>query len=166
MSGIEFIAALDATLPLQASQRLGSLDQSELLDMLGAIGVSQTQTRIYEEQAGPNGEAWAPLNSSYENSKKGSGGLLQGDGDLMTSMEFESGSGEVSWGSPLVYAAIHHFGGVITPKSASKLVFQLGGRTIVADSVTIPDRPYLGISAGNAVELEETALVFVAEPFR
>ncbi len=93
--------------------------------------------------------------------------MLQSEGNLVTSMDHVVGSGEVSWGgSPLVYAAIHHFGGVITPKNAEKLVFQMGGRTIVADSVTIPERPYLGISPDNAAELEDTALMFIAEPFR
>lgn len=166
MSGIEFFAELDAALPMMAAEELASLDQGVLLDALGAIGVSQTQTRISDEQAGPNGEVWAPLNSEYAKGKKGSGGILQGDGDLVSSMDFQSSSHDVSWGSPLVYAAIHHFGGVITPKNASKLVFTIGGKTIAADSVTIPDRPYLGISSENAVELEQTALMFIAEPLR
>ncbi|SNY91392.1 Phage virion morphogenesis family protein [Cohaesibacter sp. ES.047] len=166
MSGIEFLASLDATLPLRAASKLAALDEAELLDAVGAIGVSQSQRRISDEQAGPNGEAWPALNPEYAKGKRGAGGILEGEGDLITSMDHVVGSGEVSWGSPLVYAAIHHFGGVITPKNAEKLVFQLGGRTIVADAVTIPERPYLGISQDNAAEIEDTALIFIAEPFQ
>ena len=100
--------------------RFARLQASELLDALGAIGVSQTQRRISDEQQGPNGEAWAPLNPRYASSKRGSGGLLQGEGDLVTSMDHIVGASEVSWGSPLVYAAIHHFGGTITPKNGGQ----------------------------------------------
>lgn len=44
----------------------------------------------------------------------------------------------------LVYAAIHEYGGVITPKAAKALVFEIDGRKIFAQSVTIPPRPYMG----------------------
>ncbi|WP_321447351.1 phage virion morphogenesis protein [uncultured Cohaesibacter sp.] len=166
MSGIEFLADLDASLPMAVANRFARLQASELLDALGAIGVSQTQRRISDEQQGPNGEAWAPLNPRYASSKRGSGGLLQGEGDLVTSMDHIVGASEVSWGSPLVYAAIHHFGGTITPKNGDKLVFSIGGETIEADAVDIPARPYLGISSDNAAEIEDTALMFIGEPFQ
>jgi phage gpG-like protein len=49
-------------------------------------------------------------------------------------------------GSPVVYAAIHEFGGIIRPKNAKFLVFQLAGKWIHATKVTIPARRWLSKS--------------------
>lgn len=46
-------------------------------------------------------------------------------------------------GSPVVYAAIHEFGGIIRPKNAKYLVFQIDGRFIRARQVTMPKREWL-----------------------
>ncbi len=70
MSGIEFLAALDAALPIRVAGQLAALDESQLLDAVGAIGVSQTQRRIVDEESGPNGETWPALNSEYAKGKK------------------------------------------------------------------------------------------------
>ena len=50
---------------------------------------------------------------------------------------------EVMVGTDVIYAAIHEFGGVITPKKAKALAFEIGGELIFAKSVHIPARPYL-----------------------
>ena len=49
-------------------------------------------------------------------------------------------------GSPLVYAAIHEFGGIIKPKNAQFLVFQIDGQWIRTKQVTIPKREWLSKS--------------------
>jgi phage gpG-like protein len=46
-------------------------------------------------------------------------------------------------GSPVVYAAIHEFGGVIRPKKAKFLSFQIDGKWIRTKQVTMPKRPWL-----------------------
>jgi phage gpG-like protein len=46
----------------------------------------------------------------------------------------------------LVYAAIHHFGGTITPKNKGALAFRVGGRSFVRKSITIPARPFMTIT--------------------
>jgi len=46
-------------------------------------------------------------------------------------------------GSPVVYAAIHEYGGIIRPKKAKYLTFQIAGKWIRARSVTIPKREWL-----------------------
>ena len=51
-------------------------------------------------------------------------------------------------GSPVVYAAIHEFGGIIRPKNAKYLVFQIDGKWIRTKKVTIPKRAWLS----NSVE--------------
>jgi phage gpG-like protein len=41
------------------------------------------------------------------------------------------------------YARIHEFGGIIRPKEATALRFQIGDKWITTKKVTIPARPYL-----------------------
>ena len=49
-------------------------------------------------------------------------------------------------GSPVVYAAIHEFGGIIKPKNAKYLVFQINGKWIRTKKVTMPKREWLSKS--------------------
>lgn len=42
-----------------------------------------------------------------------------------------------------VYAKIHEYGGVITPRTAAALVFEIDGHRIATQKVTIPPRPYM-----------------------
>lgn len=49
-------------------------------------------------------------------------------------------------GSPVVYAAIHEFGGIIKPKKAKYLVFQIDGTWIRTKQVTMPKREWLAKS--------------------
>jgi len=60
-----------------------------------------------------------------------------------------SGSGYAgTWGSKdVVYALIHELGGVVKPVRAKALRFQVDGQWVIAQSVTIPARPYLRPSA-------------------
>ena len=46
-------------------------------------------------------------------------------------------------GSDVVYARIHEYGGTIVPKVAKALRFVIGGQTVVAKSVTMPERSFL-----------------------
>ena len=72
------------------------------------------------------------------------------------------GSHAVRWGSGLIYAAIHQLGGTIVPKAAKALVFTgADGSLVFAQKVTIPARPYLGVSAANAAQMERLALSFI-----
>lgn len=52
----------------------------------------------------------------------------------------------VKFGSDRPYAAIHQFGGTITPKTGKFLVFNIGGRKVFAKKVTMPARPYLPVT--------------------
>lgn len=46
-------------------------------------------------------------------------------------------------GTNVIYAAIHEFGGIITPKHAKMLAFELDGKLIFAHSVRINATPYM-----------------------
>ena len=70
-------------------------------------------------------------------------------------------------GSNLPYARIHQKGGTIKPKKAKKLVFKgRGGKKVAVDEVTIPARPYLGVSADDMKEVRETISDFLAGTFK
>lgn len=49
-------------------------------------------------------------------------------------------------GSPVVYAAIHEYGGIIKPKKAKYLSFQIDGTWIRTKKVTMPKREWLSKS--------------------
>lgn len=99
----------------------------------------------------PEGRAWAPLNPLYAANKRGPG-ILRGSGmrgGLMGSITFRAGNGRVQIGTNRIYGAIHQYGGVIRPKNGKALKFMMGGRVFTMKSVTIPKRPYLGLSSAD-----------------
>jgi phage gpG-like protein len=160
----------------RAISELGDLPLNELAETLGAVGVSQTQARIASGGPGPDGEEWAPLSDGYKDKKaaQSSGGLLSFGGFLFASLSSEASGAGVEWGSNLDYAAIHQFGddgSEIKVASHIRIISQAFGENLpfpVAVTVAgftrqqnTPARPYLGVSADNAEEIEATALEFV-----
>lgn len=55
-------------------------------------------------------------------------------------------------GSPVVYAAIHQFGGIIRPVKSKYLVFQIDGRWIRTKKVVMPAREWLSKSVADEVD--------------
>jgi phage gpG-like protein len=49
-------------------------------------------------------------------------------------------------GSPVVYAAIHEYGGIIRPKNSKYLVFRINGSWVRTKKVTMPAREWLSKS--------------------
>ena len=127
------------------------------LKNIGEAAVAWTLRRFDTETA-PDGTKWAPLNPDYAATKQG-GKILQGSGmrgGLMGSIVWQmQGNDSVVVGTNKIYGAIHQFGGIIQPRTADALVFRLGGRIIFAKKVTIPSRPWLGVSATNQNEIME-----------
>ncbi|MBI1495399.1 phage virion morphogenesis protein [Halocynthiibacter styelae] len=135
--------------------RLTVLDKHELLDTVGRLAQLQTRRRIRDEKTAPDGTPWK---ANYRGSS-----LLHDQGNLHDSIDYRVSGGDVEVGSSLVYAAIHHFGGVIKPKNAKALAFTAGGENFVVQSVTMPARPYLGLSSDNRDEIESVVADFIAE---
>lgn len=75
-------------------------------------------------------------------------GVLEGGIGVVTYAEPVADGVHGVWGVQDVrYALIHELGGVITPKQAKMLAFEINGKLVFAHSVTIPARPYLRPSA-------------------
>lgn len=53
-------------------------------------------------------------------------------------------------GSPVVYAAIHEYGGVIRPKNSKYLTFQINGKWVRTTQVNMPARRWLSKSVEDS----------------
>ena len=122
-----------------ALDRVADLQPVELLDVAGGVIESQTRRRIADEKTSPGGEEWPEWSIVTAGTRHSGHSLLVGELDLIDSIQYIVGGNEVEIGSPLVYAAIHNFGGE-------------AGR---GGSTEIPAREYLGLSDDNSQELEE-----------
>lgn len=142
-----------------ASLQAGLRDPFPLLGAIGTLLVRNTQDRFDDETA-PDGSSWAPLSPLYAPHKRGAGILRAAAmrGGLQGSITSRVDGANVIVGSNKVYAAVHQFGATITPKNP-------GGRLILRDwkgrafasaaEVTIPARPYLGLSRFDEVTILE-----------
>ncbi len=117
------------------------------LKNIGELLVRRTRAR-FAQAIGPDGKAWTPLNPGYAAAKRGAG-ILRESGQLASSIVWQMDGDALRIGTNKVYGAIHQFGGRIMPRNAQALMFRLGGKIVIARAVTIPARPYLGISASD-----------------
>jgi phage gpG-like protein len=131
--------------------RLGSGETGELMTNIGAALESSTRKRISETKTSPDGAAWAP-------NRAGTSILLQSGRHLLDSVAFIASAAEVEVGSSWEHAHVHQEGATITPKTAGALKFWVvsGGFTqfVMAKKVTIPARPFVGVSGEDEREIE------------
>ena len=133
---------------LKAVGELVTFDGRTLMEEIAAVGESQTRRRITDEKRAPDGTAWAP-------NLEGTSILQRSGQNLLASLAFSSDADTAEWGASWEYAHIHQDGAVITPKTAGVLMFKVRGKTVKAKSVTIPARPFVGLSDENRAELLE-----------
>jgi phage virion morphogenesis protein len=176
MTGARLEAKLDDAQVQGAVRRLLALGQT-MLPVARAIGVGlvrNTQDR-FREARDPQGQAWRTLNPAYAVLKRGPGILRESAmrGGLMGSISFQAAGGfsgaAVMVGTNKVYGAVHQFGAVIRPKSAGGRLYFRDGRGNVwgaARSVTLPARPYLGISREDRQTIADVLDVAVQRAVR
>jgi phage virion morphogenesis protein len=103
----------------------------------------------FASETAPDGTAWAPISEAWKERKQERGfsaGILKMRGDLLNSIRAEpDGSGVEIIAGPTEYAAIH----------------QLGGQAGRNKAVTIPARPFLGVSSEDAAEIVDAAKAFL-----
>ena len=151
--GVEItVNGLEAALSKLA--RLGEPLKGEMLEGLGALGVSQAQRRLASEKTSPAGAAWPKT-------AEGRGALFKTGAHLYDTMQHVAGADQVRWGTGWKIAPVHQYGATIRAKGKA-LVFTLGKKKVFARKVTIPARQFVGVSAANAVELVATAKKFIA----
>lgn len=132
-----------------------SFSPAEMMEGLASLGESQTRRRITSEKTAPDGAPWAP-------NVEGTSILHQTGNNLLDSVASFASEGEATWGASWQYAHVHQDGMTIVPKNADKLFFNIGGKTVAAKQVTIPARPFVGLSSDNREEM----LDLVTDVFR
>lgn len=140
-------AELDAALAL--IDGLAEAPLEELAEGLGRMIQEQTRFRIETEKTAPDGEAWKPNFAGTS--------ILYVSGALSQSIDYVASRESVIVGSGLVYARIHQDGGKIIPRNAKALAFMIGNALVLAKSVTMPARRYLGISSSNRADIVDAA---------
>lgn len=147
MSGFALNLTLDDA---SAMKGVGALLASlgNLRPVLNEIGAELEKTTLdrFETGVGPDGIAWKPSRRAAETG----GQTLVESTALRDSVHYvaDDHGVEIGAGGPAgAYAPIHQFGGTITAKDGY-LKFRLGsGAFVSVKSVTIPARPYVGLSA-------------------
>lgn len=148
MSGAQIELTLQGIAAVEA--RLGRLASADLDDLAfdaGALIEASTRERIATEKTSPEGAAWPAWSTRHAASRKASHSLLVEGNSLLTSIQNYTQGDTVKVGSNLVYAAIHQFGGK-------------AGR---GRKVTIPARPYLGLSDADREAVEALVIDRVEE---
>lgn len=142
MSGVSInVIATGLQEALNLIDHVATAPRYELMDGIGRLVQEQTRERIEVEKTSPDGAAWK---ANWAGSN-----LLYKSGALAQSIDYIASNDNVVVGSGIIYARIHQEGGKIVPKHASALAFQLGNQFLQVKSVTMPARPYIGLSAAN-----------------
>jgi len=112
---------------------LGGQDRKGLLDAIGGLIESQTQVRIEEEKASPDGKPWPEWSDDYAKTRHSGQSLLQNEGDLVDDLSHRViGTMAVETGVRVVYGPTQQFGD---------------------EDRGIPAREFLGYSEGNVDDL-------------
>lgn len=131
----------------------------KLNERLAAYGVSSTEER-FETQTAPDGRTWKPSIRAKEE-----GGLtLVKTPRLAVSFSPAATKDAAVWGTNVLYAAAHQFGVVIRAKNKPSLFFTLAtGAKVAVKSVTLPARPFLGVSDYDRQRLAGIAMTWGRE---
>lgn len=161
MSGVSISVTVTDASVRRAFDQLAVVmgNTAPVMAAIGTALVASTHMR-FVSQTDPDGNAWQALNQEYAENKRNSR-ILTESGRLRDSINDQAGRDEVRVGSNVIYAGVHQLGATIVPKNASHLFFRIGGRLVKADSVTLPARPYLGISSDDEAEIAEIVFSFV-----
>lgn len=163
MAGISIRLDADKALAGLGGLAQAGDDMTPLMADIGALGVQTTQDRFSLTNRAPDGAPWKPsMRAEAEGGK-----TLEKSTRLRDSIDFEVGPRRVVWGTNVSYGRIHQTGGVIRPKSGKALKFSLpGGGFAVVSKVTMPARPYLGISREDAEDIRALGVAYLKKAAR
>ena len=138
----------DVTRAIRKLVDLGE-DPTPIMRGIAAIGENSTRER-FETETAPDGTRWKPSIRA----RMTGGRTLTKDGHLSGSITSKYGRNFAEWGSNRIYAGIHQVGGDIHAKGGGFLRFRLaGGGFRSVKSVTIPARPFLGVSDEDKADM-------------
>ena len=136
----------------------GLEERRALMDSIGAA-IEGSTIRRFDQQKGPDGAPWKPSIRARQQGGK----TLIDRGRLRQSITHQASATQAQIGTNLIYAAIQQFGGTIRAKAGGALKFRLPGigwRQVA--SVTLPARPFLGISEDDRIEIADQVERYIA----
>lgn len=159
MAGASFEVDLRTAAHLFDRIKAAGRSMQPLMAEIASVMEDSTRQRFRSQQS-PDGIPWAPISDEWKAEKADRGfatGVLKMRGDLLNSVRPESDANSATVIASAPYAAIHQFGGVIRPKRGKAL--RVRGRFL--SSVTMPARPYLGMSDDDRFEVLDAARDFL-----
>ncbi len=185
MAGTHLTVSVNANVTLEHLQRLQN-QLSAPQGMLSNIGErlkDSTRDRFERNnQRGPDGTPWRALSPRYARTKrKNKDRILVRDGYLANTIAYQlDGADAVIIGSNRKYAAIQQFGGTIQKKARSATVYFGAGKiknlfvkkknaarrkqvAIGSHQITIPARPFLGLSETDRQEIVQITLAWLRQ---
>lgn len=130
------------TLNQEAERLLKSADWRPMMATIAELVHGEIRDNIRE---GGRPAKFAPLSPLYKAQKVSEGYNplpLRRTLALFNSLHVSHTDTEAVVGTNVIYAAIHHYGGMIKPKSGKALSFTVGRKNLVKKSITLPARPY------------------------
>lgn len=121
ITGLDKAAAAIDNLPMLVAQALQRKMEGTTIDLANYIVTQKLNGQVLQHRSGA-------LKRSINRNVTANGLEILG-------RVFSSGD--------VKYAAIHEYGGVITPKNASALRFQIDGKWVHAKKVTMPERSFM-----------------------
>ncbi|MBB4954386.1 phage virion morphogenesis protein [Agrobacterium vitis] len=143
MTGISYKATIDdADMREKLAALIGKMQHTEGFYKNVGEHLLNSVKDNFENESAPDGTRWKTLSQATRDQRSKKYGnapstILRASGDLMNSINMQASSDDARIGSSLIYAAIHQFGGD-------------AGR---GKKVTIPARPYLGLSSADKEEI-------------
>lgn len=136
--------------------RLRSFRLSDGARLLAPILESQTRRRIMDEKSAPDGAAWKPNLESTPT-------LVRSGRHLHDAIAGRTEGNDAIVEAHWQHAWVHQQGLTIRPKTKKRLTFTVRGRKVLARKVTIPARPFMGLSKANEEEIVEELNAMLAD---
>lgn len=127
-----------------------------------AEGARESTLERFKQSKGPDGRRWK---TSIRAAQEGGKTLIQ-SAQLRNSIHAKSDTSGFALGTNVKYAATHQFGEpgrTIRARKKKALRFQVGGKWVTKKQVriTIPARPFLGLSEDDMQEMKATVEEFI-----
>ena len=153
MSALSFKITRDDISPALTHLAATAKKPEPIFRAMGTTFLSLTMGNFKNAEYRPS--PWSPK-------KDGTAAKLQKSGTLSRSFHLEVTPHSATVGSPMIYAAIHQFGGTI--KGNPKLRFQwVPGRWATVSQVTIPARPFFPVANGHLTPKAEEKIKAAGE---
>jgi len=157
MAGISLSVDINDEAVTQALKRMrrSMADPAPALKEIGEHLQVSVDER-FRTETDPEGRPWEPLSPFTRANKKNDKILTERGGPgLRGSIHYRVSDGVLEQGTNKIYGAIHQLGGTIRAKGGSLAIGDPDGAFALVKQVTIPARPYLGLSDSDREAVRE-----------